>query len=139
MIGKRTAAVVIAAGITTAAMVGCHSPMPLDVPTAPRPGVESQSGGLNQNPVNGLPPNQPIPGVQPIPGLQPIPGVPTASVIDGASSQPIPGVPAAPPTAIPKPNLPIPGVRPEPLPPEILHPDDVTVPKDLTVPAVSSP
>jgi hypothetical protein len=67
-----------------------------------------------------------------------MPGVPTAPG-GGDSLTPIPGVPPAPPTAVAKSGDPIPGVRPEPMPPEILHPRDVTVPKDLTVPAVSSP
>jgi hypothetical protein len=139
MVKKRTAVALTAFGITTAAMVGCHSPMPHDLPTAPHSGVESQSGGVHRQVGNGLPPDQPDAGVQPIPGVQPMPGAPTAPVSGGDSLTPIPGVPPAPPTAIAKPDEPIPGVRPEPLPPEILHPEDLTVPKDLTVPAVSSP
>jgi hypothetical protein len=86
-----------------------------------------------------MPGVQSIPGGQPIPGVQPVPDMPTAPGSGGDSSSPIPGVPAAPPTVNAKPSEPIPGVRPEPLPPDILHPEAVTVPKDLTVPAVSSP
>jgi hypothetical protein len=151
MLVQRTAVVLTAFGMMTAAMVGCHSPIPGVSPAPPGPGVESQSGGVNQQSVNGPAPKLPIPGVQPmpgvqsipggqpIPGVQPIPDMPTAPGGGDTSSEPIPGVPPAPPTAVAKSGDPIPGVRPEPMPPEILHPQDVTVPKDLTVPAVSSP
>src|SRR6478609_6106722 len=128
MLVKRTAVALTAFGMMTAAMVGCHSPIPGVSPAPPGPGVKPQSGGVNQQSVSGPAAGQPIPGVQPVPDM------PTAPGSGGDSSSPIPGVPAAPPTVDAKPSDPIPGLRPEPLPPDILHPEAVTVPKDLTVP-----
>jgi hypothetical protein len=145
MVNKRMAVALTAFGITAVVGVGCHSPIPGVSPAPPGPVVESPSVGVNHQAGNGLPPSQPIPGVQSIPGVKPVPGVQpvpdqaTAPVIDDASSEPIPGVPPAPSSALAKPGDPIPGVRPEPMPPEILHPQDVAAPKDLTVPAVPSP
>jgi hypothetical protein len=158
MLGTRMAVVLTAAGITAVVVVGCHSPIPEVSPTAPGmslpaqpaagPGLAPQPGGVNHQPDNGLPPNQePIPGVEPIPGLQPVPDGPTAPGSGDDSAGPIPGVPPAPPNANAKsgepiPGVrpePIPGVRPEPMPPELLPPEDLTVPKDLTGPTVSSP